>query len=147
MKLYLASDHAGFALKTTLIAYLRGVGHEVENVGPFEFAEHDDYPDFCIPCAQKVVADVGSKGVISGLSGQGEAMAANRVVGARAAVYYGGPEEILQLSRQHNDANILSLGAGFLSPEDAERVVAEWLSTPFSGEERHVRRIQKLDHV
>ena len=111
------------------------------------FDPADDYPDFCIQLAQKVAQDKGSFGIVVGLSGQGEAMAANRVRGARAAVYYGGDEEILKLSREHNDANILSLGAKFVTPEAAQAAVTLWLATPFSGDERHLRRIAKLDSL
>ena len=145
MRIYLASDHAGFVLKQTLFEFLKAQGHEPEDLGPFEQNPDDDYPDFCKPLAQKVAANKGSFGIIVGLSGQGEAMAANRVRGARAAVFYGGPDELLKLSREHNDANILSLGAKFLSEDQAKAAVALWLATDFSGDERHVRRINKLD--
>jgi ribose 5-phosphate isomerase B len=145
MRVYLASDHAGFALKESLLAFLKDEGHETIDCGALTFEEHDDYPDYCIPLAQKVAHDEGSFGIVIGLSGQGEAMAANRVRGARAAVFYGDEEEILTLSREHNNANILSLGATFVSTEDAQRAVVRWLAIPFLGEERHARRIAKLD--
>lgn len=145
MHIYLASDHAGFELKSALIVFLKEQGHEVEDMGPHICEAHDDYPDYCIPLAQKVAAGAGSFGVVIGLSGQGEAMAANRVRGARAAVFYGGSEEILVLSREHNDANILSLGAKFVSVEDAKKALSVWLETKFSGDERHIRRTEKLD--
>ena len=147
MHLYLASDHAGFALKQELVLFLRTAGHEVIDMGPAAFAQDDDYPLYCTPCAQKVAADAGSFGIVVGHSGQGEAMAANRVMGARAAVYYGGSDEVLLLSRQHNNANILSLGAQFVPPESAKHAVALWLATPFSGGERHLRRIGQLDDL
>jgi len=146
MRIYLASDHAGFALKGALLEFLASAGHKVEDIGPFEMNPEDDYPDYCMPCAQKVATEPGSVGVVVGLSGQGEAMAANRVRGARAAVFYGGSEEILTLSREHNNANILSLGAVFLSTEEAKKAVTLWLETKFSGGERHLRRIEKLDN-
>ncbi|MEI7720326.1 MAG: RpiB/LacA/LacB family sugar-phosphate isomerase [bacterium] len=146
MRIYLASDHAGFALKSALIVYLKGEGNEVEDCGPFELNLDDDYPDYCMPLAQKVAQKKDSFGVVIGASGQGEAMAANRVGGARAAVYYGGPSEIITLSREHNDANVLSLGARFLSEDEAKKAVELWLATKFSGDARHVRRIAKLDH-
>ena len=146
MKLVIASDHAGFDLKAALAAYLEVEGHEVEDMGPHELIAGDDYPDFCIPLAQAVAVDKELFGIVIGFSGQGEAMAANRVKGARAAVYYGGPEEVLRLSREHNNANILSLGAKFLSVEEAKEAVAIWLLTDFSNGERHFRRIKKLDH-
>ena len=148
MRIYLASDHAGVALKEHLVHSLTAQGHEVVNMGPMEFTPEDDYPDYCRPLAERVVSDKGSVGIIAGYSGQGEAIAANRVPGARAVVFYGGDEimtqKILELSRQHNDANILSLGSAFLNPSDVERLVGIWLTMPFSGEERHVRRIAKL---
>ncbi len=147
MRIFLASDHAGFALKNALADFLRNKSFEVEDTGPAALDPGDDYPDFCTPLAQKVAQNKDSFGVLVGFSGQGEAMAANRVAGARAAVYYGGDEEILKLSREHNDANILSLGAQFLTEEEAEKALALWLATPFSNEERHLRRIQKLDHI
>ena len=146
MRLYIASDHAGFLLKSELAAYLQDEGHEVKDMGPYAHDPEDDYPDFCIPLAQKVAGDSDAFGIVVGFSGQGEAIACNRVKGARAAVYYGGPEEVLRLSRDHNDANILSLGAKFVSTEEAKEAVMIWLATDFSKSERHIRRIQKLDH-
>lgn len=146
-KVYLASDHAGFELKEALMPYLAERGFEVEDLGPKTFEAGDDYPDYIIPLARKVVEEKESFGIVIGLSGQGEAMAANRVRGARAAVYVGGPRDILALSRMHNDANILSLGAKFLTAGEAKEAAVAWLMTNFSGEERHARRIQKLDNV
>ncbi len=146
MKLVIASDHAGFTLKRALALYLTETGHEVTDMGPYELDVQDDYPDYCIPLAQKVAGDSAILGIVIGFSGQGEAMAANRIVGARAAVYYGGPEEILKLSREHNNANILSLGAQFLSVDEAKDAIAVWMATEFSHGERHVRRVEKLDH-
>ncbi len=145
MKVYLASDHAGFELKASLVDSLRAQGHEVEDLGPTTLDPTDDYPRTIAPLAQKVASEEGSFGIAIGLSGQGEAMEANRVKGVRAAVFYGGPDELVVLSRQHNDANILSLGAKFVSAEEAQRAVALWLATPFSNEERHMRRIKELD--
>jgi len=144
MKIYFASDHAGFELKEKLKEFLKEKGYEVEGLGDFVYDEQDDYPDFIFKAAKAVAEDEGSKGIILGGSGQGEAIAANKVKGIRAVVYYGGPEDIVKLSREHNDANILSLGARFLSEEEAKKVVDLWLKTPFSGEERHKRRIQKI---
>ena len=143
-KIYLASDHAGFELKEALILFLKERGHEVEDVGPTTFSPQDDYPDYILPMAAKVAEERGSFGIGIGTSGQGEAMVANRVKGARAAVYYGSQDNILTLSREHNNANILCLGARFVSAEEAKRAVELWLQTPFSKEERHVRRIAKL---
>lgn len=155
-KVYLASDHAGFQLKEALTPFLREAGHEVEDCGALSLQPEDDYPDFILPCARKVAQDPGSFGIILGASGQGEAMAANRVPGARCAVYYGpaGQEQtdaagatlsLLASVRAHNDANMLSLGARFLSLEQAQGAVASFLAATFGHEERHVRRIGKLD--
>ncbi len=145
MHVLLASDHAGFALKATLIEYLKGEGYSVEDMGPHILVPDDDYPDYCIPLAERVAQNKGFFGIVIGLSGEGEAMAANRIKHARAAVYTGGPLEIVQLSREHNDANILSFGANFVSVGEAVVAAKLWLSTPFSGDERHLRRIEKLD--
>jgi ribose 5-phosphate isomerase B len=146
MKVFVASDHAGFELKQKLIDHLHAAGHEVEDMGPTRLNPADDYPDYITPCAKAVAEAHGSMGIIAGMSGQGEAMAANRARGARAAVYYGGPIDIIKLSRRHNDANMLSLGARFVSFEDAARAVDIWLSTQFEHDERHQRRILKMDY-
>ena len=105
----------------------------------------DDYPDFIFPCAQAVAADPESRGIILGGSGQGEAMVANRIKGVRAAVFYNGPVEIVKLSREHNNANILSLGARFMSEDEIYDVIEMWLNEPFAGG-RHQIRIEKLDN-
>ncbi len=144
-KIFIASDHAGFELKETLKQFLVEQNYDVEDCGSSTFDPHDDYPDYVLPCAQKVAQNKDSFGVVVGLSGQGEAIAANRVPGVRASVYYGGSEEILTLSRQHNNANVLSLGAKFLTKEAAQHAALLWLSTDFSADERHMRRIQKID--
>ena len=145
MKIFIGSDHAGFELKKNLIGYLEDLGHDVRDCGAKEFNPEDDYPDFIIPVA-KEVSHMPDKvrGVVIGGSGQGEAMCANKVYGVRAAVYYGGNKDIIRLSREHNDANVLSLGARFISPEEARVAVKLWLDTPFSGDERHKRRILKM---
>ena len=145
MKIYLATDHAGFDLKEFLRKHLEQEGHDVEDCGAHEMDSSDDYPDFIIPAAQKVAQDENSFGIIMGGSGQGEAMAANRIKGARATVYYDGPLDIVKLSRTHNNANILSFGARFISPERAIEVVDIWLNEPFEGG-RHQNRINKLDN-
>ncbi len=147
MRLVIASDHAGFALKSELLAYLKDEGHEVEDLGPHTLDPEDDYPDYCAPVGERVAKDTELLGIVIGFSGQGEAMAVNRVHGARAAVYYGGPEEVLRLSREHNNANVLALGAKFLTLDDAKEAVVVWLGVDFSHSERHQRRIQKLDSV
>lgn len=145
MKIYIGSDHAGFELKKKLIEYLSQLSYVVEDKGATSYDADDDYPDFIHPVAAAVANDKGAKGIVLGKSGQGEAMCANRVKGVRAALWYGGDREVLQLSRQHNDANVLSIGAGILNSEEILEVVKVWLETPFSGDERHMRRIAKLD--
>lgn len=144
MKVLLASDHAGFELKSALVPFLGLLGHEAVDMGPFSLDAGDDYPDFIMPLAREV-AKGGCVGVIMGGSGQGEAIAANRIRGVRAAVYYGGNLDIIKLMREHNDANILSLGARFMESGEAEEALRAFLNTPFMSEERHVRRISKLD--
>ena len=144
MKIHLATDHAGLELKEKVKLYLSDLNYEVIDHGAYEYDALDDYPDFIFPCANAVSNDPESKGIILGGSGQGEAMAANRVKGVRAAVFYNGPDEIIKLSRQHNNANILSLGARFMSTEEMYKVIEVWLSTDFESG-RHQRRIEKLD--
>jgi len=144
MKIHLATDHAGLELKEKVKLYLLNLDHEVIDHGAYEYDALDDYPDFIFPCANAVSNDPESKGIILGGSGQGEAMAANRVKGVRAAVFYNGPDEIIKLSRQHNNANILSLGARFMSEEEMYKTIEVWLSTDFESG-RHQRRIEKLD--
>ena len=161
MKLALTTDHAGFDASKALKGWLESEGHEVVDFGPKEFDSEDDYPDFMFPAAQAVASGDCEKGIILGGSGQGEAMAANRVKGVRAAVFYGpvaakgavdaegntseDPYEIVKLSRQHNDANVLSLSARFLSEDEMKQAIQIWLAEPFSGADRHSRRITKLD--
>ena len=144
MKIHIATDHAGLDLKNAIRDYLVDKGHDVTDHGAHEYDALDDYPDFIFPCAKAVAADIESKGIILGGSGQGEAMAANRVKGCRAAVFYNGPMDIVKLSREHNNANILSLGARFMSEEEIYDVIELWLAEPFGGG-RHQRRIEKLD--
>src|SRR6185436_11160166 len=141
--IFIASDHAGVELKAKLIDHLKKTGQEVEDCGAHKNDPEDDYPDFIHPCAVKVGANPGSLGIVIGGSGQGEAIVANKVKGIRASVYYGSHEEIITLSRQHNNANVLSLGARFLTPEQAERAVDLWIETGFDGG-RHQRRIDKI---
>lgn len=147
MRVYLASDHAGFELKNKLVEFLKSEGYEVEDLGPTEFNPDDDYPDFVNPAAEKVSSDPASLGIVIGGSGQGEAMVANKVKGIRAAVFYGGPVEIIKLSKEHNNANVLSLGARFLTEDEAKKTVKLWLETKFSGQARHVRRIEKIKNL
>lgn len=145
MKIFIGTDHAGFELKEILVAFLREEGHMAEDMGAYTFEALDDYPDFIRPVAEAVAKEPDARGIILGGSGQGEAMCANRVKGVRAAVYYGGPVDIAVLSREHNDANIISFGARFVEVDEAKEVVRVWLETAFSKEEKHSRRIAKLD--
>ena len=147
MKIYFAGDHAGFELKKDLMEYVKGFGYEVEDLGPFAYDVNDDYPDFVIPLAKRIASEPDSRGVITAGSGQGEVMAANRIRGVHAAVYYGGRTDIVKVAREHNNANILSIGARFCTEEQAKEAVKLWLETPFSGDERHVRRLQKIDSI
>ena len=144
MKIHLATDHAGLELKNIIKEHLENQGHDVIDHGAHEYDALDDYPDFIFPCAKAVAADPKSRGIILGGSGQGEAMTANRVKGVRAAVFYNGPEEIVKLSREHNNANILSLGARFMNQAEIYDVIEMWLAEPFEGG-RHQRRFEKLD--
>ena len=144
MKIHIAKDNAGLDLKNIIRDYLISKGHEVTDHGAHEYDALDDYPDYIFPCAKAVASDLESRGIILGGSGQGEAMAANRVKGVRAAVFYNGPVEIVKLSREHNNANILSLGARFMTEDEIYAVIQMWLDEPFGGG-RHQRRIDKLD--
>ena len=144
MKIHLATDHAGLELKNIIKEHLKENGHDVTDHGAHEYDALDDYPDFIFRCAKSVAADPESRGIILGGSGQGEAMTANRIKGVRAAVFYNGPEEIVKLSREHNNANILSLGARFMNQAEIYDVIEMWLAEPFEGG-RHQRRIEKLD--
>ena len=144
MKVHLATDHAGLELKEKIKLHLVTLGHEVIDHGAYEYDALDDYPDFIFPCAYAVAEDDKSRGIILGGSGQGEAMAANRVKGIRAAVFYNGPEDIIKLSRQHNNANILSIGARFMIEKEIFEVLDLWIKESFEGG-RHQRRIDKLD--
>ncbi len=143
MVVYFATDHAGFALKECVLAYVRDeLGYDVEDCGAYTYEEGDDYPVYIERAAKKVALNPDEdKAIVFGGSGQGEAMVANRVQGVRATVYYGAVPEIITLSREHNNANILSFGARFVSEDEAKAVVKAWFETPFTKEERHVRRI------
>lgn len=143
--IYIGSDHAGYELKEKLKIFLKEHGYKISDKGAFKLDNEDDYPDFIVPVAQAVASDSESFGIILGGSGEGEAMSANRIEGIRATTYYGGDPEIVKISRLHNDANILSLGARFVNEEDAKEVVMLFLETKFKGEERHIRRINKIE--
>ena len=144
MKVYIGTDHAGFELKEKLKVYLCELGHEVEDMGAFELEKDDDYPDFIRPVADAVASNSESFGIILGGSGEGEEMVANKVPGVRAAEYYGGNLDIIKLAREHNNANILSLGARFVKEDEAKQAVKLFLGTQFSNDPRHVRRIEKI---
>ena len=144
-KIILGADHAGFKLKEEVKKYLQEEGFEVVDVGATKFDKDDDYPEFISAAAKKVAENPGSRGIIVGSSGQGEAITANKIKGIRAALYYGGNKDIVKLSKTHNDANILSLGARFLSVKEALEAVKLWLKTDFSNEERHKRRIRQIE--
>lgn len=145
--IYLACDHAGFELKEKVKEFLQKGGYQVKDFGAFDFDKNDDYPDFISQAAQVVSKDPQNKAIIFGGSGQGEAIVANKFKNVRAVVFYGQREEIIKLSREHNDANVLSLGARFLSEEEALGAIKSWLETPFTNEERHVRRINKIKEI
>ena len=159
-KVYFAADHAGFALKTALIKHVHTLGYEVEDLGPTALNPDDDYPDYVTPLAERVASEPEARGICLAGSGQGEAMCANRVSGVRAAVFYGpgrapapldidgGHSEdgfdVVRLARRHNDANVLSIGARFVSGEEADTAVRIFLETPFSDSPRHARRLGKF---
>jgi len=146
-KIILGTDHAGFELKEEIKKFLISEGFEIEDVGAHKLDPHDDYPDFISKAAKKVSQDPSNKGVIFGASGQGEAIVANKIPGIRAALYYGNNIDIVKLSRTHNNANILSLGARFLKKEEAIKALKLWLKTPFSDKERHKRRLKKISKI
>jgi ribose 5-phosphate isomerase B len=145
----LASDHAGFQLKEKVKTFLQEKGYKVDDVGAQTFVDGDDYPEYMVKAAMEISKDFNgkTKAILFGGSGQGEAMVANRFPGVRAAVYYGGNIEVLKISREHNDANVLSIGARFVDEESAKKAIIEWLETPFSDEERHKRRIAQIDSI
>ncbi len=163
MKVYLATDHAGFELKEQVKKYLQGLGYEVEDCGAFSLDKEDDYPDFIAKAAEAVSNDQSSRAVIFGGSGQGEAIVANKFPGVRAALFYGprlpvgatdvsgnksnDPYEMLKLTREHNNTNVLSIGVRFVTEEEALHAIKLWLESPYSGGERHQRRIDKISKI
>ena len=147
MKIYIGTDHAGFELKEKLKTYLSDLGYAVEDKGAFTLTPTDDYPDFVRPVAEAVAREEGSFGIVLGKSGEGEAMVTDKIEGIRTAVYYGGSLDIPRLAREHNNANILSIGAGFVTEDEAKEAVKIFLETPFSGEERHERRVEKIEDL
>lgn len=147
MKVYIGSDHAGYELKEKLKIFLIELGYKVEDKGAYKLDNNDDYPDFIVPVAESVAKNEGSFGIVLGGSGEGEQISANKVEGIRAIEYYGGNLDIVRLGREHNNANILSLGARFIKEEEAKEAVKLFIETNFSGEERHMRRINKLGKI
>jgi len=146
MKIHLAADHAGFEMKEFLREALTELGYTIVDHGNFIYQKRDDYNDFISLAAKEVSLDPeNNKAIILGGSGQGEAMLANRFPNVRATVYYHFDPEIIKVSREHNDANILSLGMRFLSHEEAIESVLFWLEIPFSGKPRYIRRIEKME--
>jgi ribose 5-phosphate isomerase B len=157
-KLLIASDHAGFEMKTILVKYLQdkahsggfgpGVDYSIEDMGAHTLVPEDDYPAIMVPVAMRILENPSEiKAIVFGGSGNGEAMIMNRFPEVRAAVYYGGPLDIVKLSREHNDANVLSFGARFITEADMKAAADLWLSTAFSGEARNARRIDMLDNI
>ena len=142
MRLHIASDHAGFELKVELLAHLTAAGHDVVDHGAHEYDAQDDYPGFCIDAAKSVAVEPGSLGIVIGGSGNGEQIAANKVRGIRAALGY--TPEIASLTRQHNDANVLGIGARMHTTVEAFAIVDAFVGEPFSGDPRHQRRIDQL---
>ena len=163
MKIALSTDHAGFEQLKQLKDYLTSRGHECLDFGPKAYEPDDDYPDLILPAAKAVAGGEAELGIIRGSSGQGEAMTANRVKGVRCALYYGPASppsavdvsgkaaedefEILRLSKEHNNANMLSIAARFLSQQQIQQAVDIWINAPFTAVERHSRRIQKIDEL
>ena len=142
MRVHLGSDHAGLELKEHLSAWLRDEGHEPVDHGPFVYDAQDDYPVFCLRAAEAVVADEGSLGVVIGGSGNGEQIAANKVRGVRCALAWS--DDTARLGREHNDANVVSVGGRMHTVEEMTRFIGIFLTTDFTGEERHARRIAML---
>ncbi|WFE57602.1 ribose-5-phosphate isomerase [Micromonospora sp. WMMD712] len=142
MRVYLGSDHAGFELKVHLASHLAKQGYEVVDVGPHVFDPDDDYPAFCLHTGTRVVADPGSLGVVIGGSGNGEQIAANKVAGVRAALAWN--IDTAQLGREHNDANLVAVGARQHTLDEATAIVEAFLTTSFSGNPRHARRIEQV---
>ncbi len=142
MRLHIGSDHAGFELKEFLVAALTERGHDVIDHGPKEYDAQDDYPPFCLATGAAVVSDPESLGIVLGGSGNGEQMAANKVDGVRAALVWS--EEIARLAREHNNANVVSIGARMHEADDVLMFVDTFIGTPFSGDERHIRRVDQL---
>ena len=144
MRVHIGSDHAGLELKNSLVDHLKNSGHDVVDHGPHEYDALDDYPVFCIPAAQGVANESGSFGIVLGGSGNGEQMAANKVKGIRAALVWS--VETAKLAREHNDANVIAIGGRMHSIDVCKELIDVFLATPFSNEERHIRRIGQVSN-
>ncbi|MFD9687541.1 ribose-5-phosphate isomerase [Kitasatospora sp. NPDC059088] len=142
MRVYLGSDHAGYELKNHLVEWLKGAGHEPVDCGPHIYDAEDDYPPFCLRAAERTAADADALGIVIGGSGNGEAIAANKVKGVRAALAWS--VQTAELGRQHNNANVISIGGRMHTEDEATEFVEVFLKTPYSGEARHTRRIEML---
>ncbi|HEV3357496.1 MAG TPA: ribose-5-phosphate isomerase [Pseudonocardiaceae bacterium] len=142
MRVYIGSDHAGFELKAHLVEHLKGLDHEVVDVGAPAYDPDDDYPPYCVEAARRTIADEGALGIVIGGSGNGEQIAANKVPGCRAALAWN--TETATLAREHNNAQVVAIGARMHTPEEATRIADAFLATPFSEGERHKRRIGEL---
>ena len=142
MRLHIGSDHAGLELKNELLAHLVNNGHDVTDHGPYEYDALDDYPDFCIPAAQAVAKDASSLGIVIGGSGNGEQISANKVKGIRSVLAWS--IETAKLGKEHNNANVVSIGGRLHSIEDCKAIVDAFIATPFSNDERHIRRINLM---
>lgn len=147
MKIYFSSDHAGFELKNGLCEFVKSQGFDAVDLGPQSYDENDDYPDTISKAAEMISKNPEDRAIVLGGSGQGEAMVCNRYPNVRAAVFYGGPMEIVNLSRAHNDANILSIGVRFVDQNQIGEVVRTWLLAQFSNIEKHARRIKKIEEL
>ena len=142
MRIHIGSDHAGLELKGALVEYIESKGHSVIDHGPFEFDAVNDYPDFCIPAAIATVADPDSLGIVLGGSGNGEQIAANKVKGVRAALAWS--IETAQLAKEHNNANVVGIGGRMHSIDECKKIIDAFIETPFTNDERHIRRINKI---
>jgi len=145
IKIYLGTDHAGFELKEKIKSFLQEKGFEVEDCGALEFNKDDDYPDFISKAAQKTSEDPKGFGIVFGKSGAGECIAANKIKNIRAVL--GFSAENVKLAREHNDANILSLGSAFVDEDLAKNLITIFLQTQFTNEERHIRRVNKIKDI
>jgi ribose 5-phosphate isomerase B len=142
MRIHIGSDHAGLELKSQLIEHLVGNGHDVTDHGPYEYDAVDDYPDFCIPAAEAVAKDPASLGIVLGGSGNGEQIAANKVNGIRAALAWS--VETAKLAKDHNNANVVAVGGRMHELPLVKEIIDTFIAHPFSADERHIRRIDKI---